>query len=180
MFRLLIAGEYAISMPSLLHDLVEAKEKGSPVDFVKSAPPAISAQQLGIYGKAPHLNAAKLFTEWMIAPEGQLAVATVGRETSRKGIKSKASVDAVWGAKVKPIAIVNKAFTEDPRKWLDENVKPVWENQQNSLCIVGGVINWAVWLGVLFWSHPMIRTGSAQCESDASAVFSQFSEQEVS
>jgi ABC-type Fe3+ transport system substrate-binding protein len=128
MFRLLIAGEYAISMPSLLHDLVEAKEKGSPVDFVKSAPPAISAQQLGIYGKAPHLNAAKLFTEWMIAPEGQLAVATVGRETSRKGIKSKASVDAVWGAKVKPIAIVNKAFTEDPRKWLDENVKPVWEN----------------------------------------------------
>jgi iron(III) transport system substrate-binding protein len=128
MFRLLIAGEYSISMPSLLHDLVEAKAKGSPVDFVQSAPPAISAQQLGIYGKAPHLNAAKLFTEWMVTPEGQLAVAAVGRETSRKGIKSAASVEAVWGDKVKPIAISNKAYTQDPRKWLNENVKPVWEN----------------------------------------------------
>jgi iron(III) transport system substrate-binding protein len=128
MFRLLVAGEYAISMPSLLHDVVEEKEKGSPVDFVKSAAPVISAQQLGIYGKAPHLNGAKLFAEWMITPEGQNAVAAVGRETSRKGIKSKASVESAWGNKVKPIPIVNKAYFEDPRKWLDSNVKPVWEN----------------------------------------------------
>jgi hypothetical protein len=37
-------------------------------------------------------------------------------------------VEAVWGDKVKPIAISNKAYTQDPRKWLNENVKPVWEN----------------------------------------------------
>ncbi len=128
MFRLLIAGEYTIAMPALLHDVIEEKEKGSPVDFVKSAPPVISAQQLGIYGKAPHLNGAKLFAEWMITPEGQLVVAAVGRETSRKGVKSKASVEYAWGDKVKPIPIVNKPFSEDPRKWLDANVKPVWEN----------------------------------------------------
>ena len=88
------------------------------MDFVKSAQPVISAQQLGIYGKAPHLNGAKLFAEWMITPEGQLAVAAVGRETSRKGVKSKASVEYAWGDKVKPIPIVNKSFSEDPRKWL--------------------------------------------------------------
>ncbi len=128
MFRLLIAGEYSIAMPSLLHDVIEEKEKGSPVDFVRSAAPVISAQQLGIYGKAPHINGAKLFAEWMIAPEGQLAVAAVGREVSRKGIKSKASIDYAWGGNVKPIPLVNKAYSEDPRKWLDTNVKPVWEN----------------------------------------------------
>ena len=128
MFRLLIAGEYSIAMPALLHDVIEEKEKGSPVDFVKSAAPVISAQQLGIYGKAPHINGAKLFAEWMIAPEGQLAVAGVGREVSRKGIKSKASIDYAWGGSVKPIPLVNTAYSEDPRKWLDTNVKPVWEN----------------------------------------------------
>ena len=128
MFRLLVAGEYAISMPSLLHDVVEEKEKGSPVDYVKSAAPVISAQQLGIYGKAPHLNGAKLFAEWMIAPEGQTAVAAVGREVSRKGMKSKASIESAWGSNVKPIPLINQAFSEDPRKWLDINVKPVWEN----------------------------------------------------
>ena len=106
MFRLLIAGEYSIAMPSLLHDVIEEKEKGSPVDFVRSAAPVISAQQLGIYGKAPHMNGAKLFAEWMITPEGQMAVAAVGRETSRKGIKSKASIEYAWGNKVKPIPIV--------------------------------------------------------------------------
>jgi iron(III) transport system substrate-binding protein len=127
MFRLLVAGEYAISMPSLLHDLVEEKEKGSPVDFVKSVPPVIAAQQLGIYAKAPHINAAKLFTEWLITPDGQLAVAAVGREVSRKGVKSKASIDATWGAGAKPIPIINRAFYEDPRKWLDTYVKPAWE-----------------------------------------------------
>jgi ABC-type Fe3+ transport system substrate-binding protein len=115
-------------MPSLLHDVVEEKEKGSPVDYVRSAAPVISAQQLGIYGKAPHLNGAKLFAEWMIAPEGQMAVAAVGREVSRKGMKSKASVESAWGGNVKPIPIINQAYSEDPRKWLDANVKPVWEN----------------------------------------------------
>ena len=128
MFRLLIAGEYSIAMPSLLHDVIEEKEKGSPVDFVKSAAPVISAQQLGIYGKAPHINGAKLFAEWMITPEGQFAVAAVGREVSRKGIKSKASIEYAWGSTVKPIPLVNKSYSEDPRKWLDTNVKPVWEN----------------------------------------------------
>jgi len=128
MFRLLVAGEYSIAMPALLHDVIEEKEKGSPVDFVKSAAPVISAQQLGIYGKAPHINGAKLFAEWMITPEGQLAVSAVGREVSRKGVKSKASIEYAWGSNVKPIPIINKAFSEDPRKWLDANVKPVWEN----------------------------------------------------
>jgi iron(III) transport system substrate-binding protein len=128
MFRLLVAGEYSIAMPSLLHDVIEEKEKGSPVDFVKSAAPVISAQQLGIYVKAPHINGAKLFAEWMITPEGQLAVSAVGREVSRKGVKSKASIEYAWGGNVKPIPIINKAFSEDPRKWLDANVKPVWEN----------------------------------------------------
>jgi ABC-type Fe3+ transport system substrate-binding protein len=128
MFRLLIAGEYSIAMPSLLHDVVEEKEKSSPVDYVRSAAPIISAQQLGIYGKAPHINSAKLFAEWMIAPEGQMAVAAVGREVSRKGMKSKASVESAWGTKVKPIPLINSAYSEDPRKWLDANVKPLWEN----------------------------------------------------
>ena len=36
MFRLLIAGEYSIAMPSLVHDVVNEKENGSPVDFVKA------------------------------------------------------------------------------------------------------------------------------------------------
>ena len=128
MFRLLVAGEYFIAMPTLLHDVVHEKEIGSPVDFVKSVPPVVSAQQAGISAKAPHVNAGKLFAEWLISPEGQSAIDSVGRSPARKGFKGRASMEVAWGGPVKPIPVVDKLFFEDPKKWLDTNVKPVWEN----------------------------------------------------
>src|SRR3989338_1855758 len=36
MFRLVISGEYAVGEPALLHDVVEEKEKGSPIDQIKT------------------------------------------------------------------------------------------------------------------------------------------------
>ena len=38
LFRLVIAGEYGIAMPALLHDVMHEKGQGTPVDFVKGAP----------------------------------------------------------------------------------------------------------------------------------------------
>jgi hypothetical protein len=35
MFRLLVAGEYAIAGQALLHDIIDNEEKGTRIDFVK-------------------------------------------------------------------------------------------------------------------------------------------------
>jgi hypothetical protein len=35
MFRLLVAGEYAIAGQALLHDIIDDEEKGTRIDFVK-------------------------------------------------------------------------------------------------------------------------------------------------
>ncbi|MGH7772867.1 MAG: ABC transporter substrate-binding protein [Candidatus Binatia bacterium] len=126
MFRLVIAGEYSLAMPALLHDLVAEREKGTPVDFVKSAPPVVFPRQAGIYIKAPHPNAGKLFAEWLITPEGQATIDSLGREASRKGFHSKTSIETVFPAGTKAIPVEDKLFLEDPKKWLDLNVKPVW------------------------------------------------------
>ena len=83
MFRLVISGEYAICMPALLHDVMEEKGKGTPVDYVKTVPPIVFPRQAGIYSKAPNPNAAKLFAEWAISTEGQQVIDSVGRESSR-------------------------------------------------------------------------------------------------
>jgi iron(III) transport system substrate-binding protein len=128
MFRLVVAGEYSIVMPALFHDVVREKEIGSPIDFARGAGPVVSPQQAAIYAKAPHATAAKLFAEWLISPEGQLAIDTIGRASARKGFKSKTSMENGWGPNVKPIVVTNKAYIEDARKWLDTAVKPVWEN----------------------------------------------------
>jgi iron(III) transport system substrate-binding protein len=127
MFRLVISGEYNICMPALLHDVMEETHKGTPISYVKSAPPVVFPRQAGIYAKSPHPNAAKLFAEWLISDEGQKTIDSVGRETSRNDFKSKTSIDSAYGKGVKPLPVVDKGFLEDPKKWLDTYVKPIWE-----------------------------------------------------
>ncbi len=127
MFRLVIAGEYAICMPALLHDVIEEIHKGTPVSYVKSVAPVVFPRQAAIYAKAPDPSAAKLFAEWMISDEGQKTIDSIGRESSRTDFKSHTSIDAAFGKGTKPLPVTDKLFLEDPKKWLDINVKPVWE-----------------------------------------------------
>lgn len=126
MFRLVIAGEYSIAMPALLHDVLHEKSRGTPIDLVQSSPPVVFARYAAIYSKAPHPNTAKLFTEWLVSTDGQAALDSVGRETVRKGFPSKVSVEAAYPAGTEPITVKDKGFLEDPKKWLDDNVKPLW------------------------------------------------------
>ena len=127
MFRLLIAGEYSIAEPALLVDLAREKEKGSPVDYVKAVPPILFCRYGAIYAKCPHPNAAKLLVEWLISPAGQAALDSVGREVARKGFSGKTSLEKFWPSDIKPIGVTDKAFLEDPKKWLNTYVKPIWE-----------------------------------------------------
>ena len=127
MFRLVISGEYAICMPALLHDVFEEKEKGTPIDYIKAVPPVVFPRQAAIYAKAPNPNAAKLFAEWAISTQGQQVIDSVGRETSRKDFKSKTSIESAYPKGTKAIPVSDKLFLEDPKKWLDINVKPIWE-----------------------------------------------------
>jgi len=127
MFRLVISGEYSICMPALLHDVMEEIHKGTPVGYVRTIPPVLFPRQAGIYVKAPNPNAAKLFAEWLISEEGQKTIDSVGRESARNDFKSKTSIDAAFGKGTKPLPVTDQLFLEDPKKWLDTYVKPIWE-----------------------------------------------------
>jgi iron(III) transport system substrate-binding protein len=127
MFRLVISGEYPICMPALLHDVIEEIHKGTPVNYVKTNPPVLFPRQAGIYAKSPNPNAAKLFAEWLISEEGQKTIDSVGRETARNDFKSKTSIEAAFGKGMKPLPVTDQLFLEDPKKWLDTHVKPIWE-----------------------------------------------------
>lgn len=127
MFRLVISGEYTICMPALLHDVIHEKERGTPVDYVRTVPPVVFPRQAGIYAKAPNPNTAKLFAEWLISEEGQKTVDSIGRESARNDFKSKTSIESAFPKGTVPLPVVDKGFLEDPKKWLDANVKPIWE-----------------------------------------------------
>lgn len=127
MFRLVISGEYNICMPALLHDVMEEMHKGTPIGYVKTVPPVVFPRQAGLYVKAPNPNAGKLFAEWLISEEGQKTIDSIGRETSRTDFKSKTSIESAFGKGTKPLPVTDKGFLEDPKKWLDTYVKPIWE-----------------------------------------------------
>jgi iron(III) transport system substrate-binding protein len=127
MFNLLAAGEYTIAMPSLLHDVLNEKRKGGPVDFVRTAPPVVAPRFAAIYAYAPHPNAAKLFAEWLISEDGQKALDSIGRETVRKGFKGVASVEASFPEGTEVISLRNQEYLANPKAWLTEHVKPIWE-----------------------------------------------------
>jgi len=52
---------------------------------------------------------------------------SVGRESSRNDFKSKTSIESAFPKGTKPIPVNDKLFLEDPKKWLDTYVKPIWE-----------------------------------------------------
>jgi iron(III) transport system substrate-binding protein len=129
MFRLMVAGEYSIANPAINRDVIEEKEKGSPVDYSRSAPPIVFPRPFGIYAKAPHPNAAKLLAEWLLSPAGQMVQDSVRKTMSRKGLRGKASIEGAWPSHIQPMGITDKAFLEDPKQWLDTFVKPIWEGK---------------------------------------------------
>ncbi len=87
--NLLPAGEFSVTFASHSYRLAVLKyEKQQPVDWVKDlivfdlAGSALAAQ-------APHPNAARLFTEWLLSPEGQTAVAATGRPPASTKVSVK-------------------------------------------------------------------------------------------
>ncbi|MCJ7642591.1 MAG: extracellular solute-binding protein, partial [Desulfobacterales bacterium] len=127
MFRLLVAGEFSMAEPALLHDLLREREKGSPVDFVKAAPPVVFPDYAVLYAKSPHPNAAKLFIEWLLSPAGQATYYSTGRTPNLKGLDANSSLEKNWSPDVKPLAMIDPAFIKDQKKWMDSNIKPIWE-----------------------------------------------------
>lgn len=84
--NLLAAGEFLLVLNTYLHNVEDIKRKGAPVDWIAQDPIFTKFQPLGIGSKAPHPNAAKLFTDFMLSEEGQKVIASFGRVPTRRGV----------------------------------------------------------------------------------------------
>jgi len=84
--NLLVAGEFPLVLNTYLHNVEEVKRKSAPADWIAQDPVFTKFQPLGIGSKAPHPNAAKLFTDFMLSEEGQKIIASFGRVPTRRGV----------------------------------------------------------------------------------------------
>jgi ABC-type Fe3+ transport system substrate-binding protein len=67
---LLIAGEFPIAVNVFLYRILQYKEKGAPVEWVRVNPVVISGSSFIKSKKGPHPNAGYLWLDWIFSPEG--------------------------------------------------------------------------------------------------------------
>ena len=78
MLDLIAKGEVPAS-PTIFQAEVKAQQaKGAPVDWIALEPVMTNAGALAFMAGAPHPNAAALFAEWLLGPEGQGAYKGMG------------------------------------------------------------------------------------------------------
>jgi iron(III) transport system substrate-binding protein len=90
MANLLAAGEFAVTLSSNGHRLAQLKyEENKPIDWARTDPIITDVQAMALSNKPVHPNASKLFLEWLVAPDGQKAIASTGRVPASTKVPAK-------------------------------------------------------------------------------------------
>lgn len=87
--QLLCAGEFKVAVEIYPDGILRMKENGCPASIVFPNPtPAHISGAIGVYVNTPHPHAAALFIDFMKSAEGAKILASTGRVSGRKGVKS--------------------------------------------------------------------------------------------
>jgi iron(III) transport system substrate-binding protein len=117
--ELVSAGEVPVALTAYQSNVTTLKKRGGPIDWVALDPVITRPQAIGLAKNALHPNAALLFADFVLSPEGQNILEGMGRSPISTRIKSEFS---------------NLKYTMiDPASVLDEAEK--WEKMWNDLFV---------------------------------------------
>ena len=115
--ELVAAGEVPVGLTIYSSNAESMKRRGGPIDWVPIEPVVVRPQAIGVAKNAPHPHAALLFADFILSPEGQELLLSMGRVPASTKVKSN---------------LVNIKYTLiDPVTVLDESEK--WEKIWNDL-----------------------------------------------
>jgi iron(III) transport system substrate-binding protein len=114
---LVAAGDVQVGLAMYNSNIETLKRKGAPIDYVPVQPVVARPQGIGVAKNAPHPNAAQLFEEYVVSPEGQTLFESMGRTP----------------AKVTSASNSFRFTLIDPVTVLDESAK--WEKVWNDLFV---------------------------------------------
>jgi iron(III) transport system substrate-binding protein len=98
---LLSGGEITLLVNNFLQNAIEAKHKGSPVEFLALDPVVSAAGLVGINRLAPHPNAARLFVDFVLSREGQELIVKSDRSSVRKDVAGN-PLDLIKNVRIVP------------------------------------------------------------------------------
>jgi iron(III) transport system substrate-binding protein len=107
--NMVVSGEVPLALTVYNYMPEQAKKKGAPIDWFVIEPAIARANAVGVAKNAPHPNAALLFYEYLLGPDGQNAMVGVDYVPTNTKVASP----------LKGVKIV----TTDPVRSLDESAK---------------------------------------------------------
>ena len=107
--NMVVSGEVPLALTVYNYMPEQAKKKGAPIEWFALEPAVARANAIGVTRHAPHPNAALLFYEYMLGPDGQKAMVSVDYVPTNTKIESP----------LKGIKIIST----DPARSLDESDK---------------------------------------------------------
>jgi len=109
--ELIAAGEVPVGLTVYSGNADSLKKKGAPIDWMPVEPIVGRPQAASVASRAPHPNAAMLFVDFLLSPDGQKVLNDLDRNPASK---TQATLLTKY-----------KFSMVDPIKWLDE--APKWE-----------------------------------------------------
>jgi iron(III) transport system substrate-binding protein len=88
--QLTAAGEYPLVM-AYASGIARVAQKGAPMEWLALDPVVVQVNPLQVAARAPHPNAARLFTDFALSKEGQEMVRSGLREPARADVESPSS-----------------------------------------------------------------------------------------
>jgi iron(III) transport system substrate-binding protein len=73
MIELMAAGEFHATLPSAEYRTYQKQLDGAPVSYHCPEPVPVAVSEMGILKGAPNINSARLFVNWFLSKEGQIA-----------------------------------------------------------------------------------------------------------
>ena len=86
--ELVSAGEIPVGLTIYNSHAEALKKRGAPVEWVPIEPVVALPQAIGVARHAPHPNAALVFVDFVLSPEGQELFAKMGRVPASLGVKT--------------------------------------------------------------------------------------------
>jgi iron(III) transport system substrate-binding protein len=117
--ELVSAGEVPVGLTIYQSNAITLKRRGGPIDWVALEPVITRPQAIGVAKNALHPHAALLFVDFVLSPEGQTLLETMGRSPVSNKVKSEFSS--------------MKYTMIDPASVLDDATK--WEKMWNELFV---------------------------------------------
>ena len=86
--ELVAAGEVPVGLTIYSSNAESMKRRGGPIDWVPMEPVVVRPQAIGVAKNAPHPHAALLFADFILSPEGQELLLSMGRVPASTKVKS--------------------------------------------------------------------------------------------